>query len=62
LRHSFTPPIALRPDWASAKDDDAEAENGKACVMKVVMAGSGYDGPDLQPHIRNTPRTFWKRR
>lgn len=24
--------IKLRPEWASAKDDDAEAEKGKACV------------------------------
>ncbi|MBI5767862.1 MAG: type I restriction endonuclease subunit R [Verrucomicrobia bacterium] len=45
--------IALRPDWASAKDDDAEAEKGKACVVKVVMTGSAEDGPDWQPHIRN---------
>jgi len=45
--------IALRPDWASASGDDAEAENGKACVVKVVMTGSADDGPDWQPHIRN---------
>jgi type I restriction enzyme, R subunit len=45
--------IALRPDWASAKDDDIEAEKGKACVVKVVMTGSADDGPDWQPHIRN---------
>jgi type I restriction enzyme R subunit len=45
--------IALRPDWASAKDDDAEVENGKACVVKVVMTGSADDGPDWQPHIRS---------
>jgi type I restriction enzyme R subunit len=45
--------IALRPGWASAKDDDAEAEKGKACVVKVVMTGSADDGPDWQPHIRN---------
>ena len=45
--------IALRPDWASAKDDDAEAETGKACVVKVVMTGSADDGPDWQPHIRS---------
>ena len=45
--------IKLRPDWASAKDDDAEAEKGKACVVKVVMTGSAEDGPDWQPHIRN---------
>lgn len=45
--------IAIRPDWASAKDDDAEAEKGKACVVKVVMTGSADDGPDWQPHIRS---------
>ncbi len=45
--------IALRPDWASAQDDDAEAEKGKACVVKVVMTGSADDGPDWQPHIRS---------
>jgi type I restriction enzyme R subunit len=44
--------IALRPDWAST-DDDAEAEKGKACVVKVVMTGSADDGPDWQPHIRS---------
>jgi type I restriction enzyme R subunit len=45
--------IALRPDWASAKGDDAEAEEGRACVVKVVMTGSADDGPDWQPHIRS---------
>ena len=45
--------IALRPDWASAKDDDAEAEKGKNCVVKVVMTGSAADGPAWQPHIRS---------
>ena len=45
--------IKLRPDWASAKDDDAEAEKGKDCVVKVVMTGSADDGPDWQPHIRS---------
>ena len=45
--------IALRPDWASAKDDNDEAEQGKACLVKVVMTGSADDGPDWQPHIRN---------
>ena len=45
--------IKLRPDWASAKDDDTEAEKGKACVVKVIMTGSADDGPDWQPHIRN---------
>jgi type I restriction enzyme R subunit len=45
--------IALRPDWASAKGDDVEAEQGRACVVKVVMTGSADDGPDWQPHIRS---------
>jgi type I restriction enzyme, R subunit len=45
--------VALRPDWAGAKDDDAEAEKGKACIVKVVMTGSADDGPDWQSHIRS---------
>jgi type I restriction enzyme R subunit len=45
--------IKLRPDWASAKDDDAEQEKGKNCVVKVIMTGSADDGPEWQPHIRN---------
>jgi type I restriction enzyme R subunit len=45
--------IKLRPDWASAKDDDSEQEKGKSCVVKVIMTGSADDGPDWQPHIRN---------
>jgi type I restriction enzyme R subunit len=45
--------IKLRPDWASAKDDEAEAEQDKDCVVKVVMTGGADDGPEWQPHIRN---------
>jgi type I restriction enzyme R subunit len=45
--------IKLRPEWASAKDDDAEAEKGKDCIVKVIMTGSADDGPEWQPHIRN---------
>jgi type I restriction enzyme R subunit len=45
--------IKLRPAWASAKDDDAEAEKSKTCVVKVVMTGGADDGPEWQPHIRN---------
>ncbi len=45
--------IAIRPEWASAKDDDAEAEEGQTCVAKVVMTGSADDGPNWQPHIRS---------
>jgi len=45
--------IKLRPEWDSAKDDDTEAEKGKACVVKVIMTGSADDGPEWQPHIRN---------
>ena len=48
--------IKLRPDWASVKDDDIEAEKKRACVVKVVMTGSADDGPDWQPHIRNKLR------
>jgi type I restriction enzyme R subunit len=46
--------IKLRPDWAGS--DDAEADKGKACVVKVVMTGSADDGPEWQPHIRNKER------
>jgi type I restriction enzyme R subunit len=45
--------IALRPEWASAKDDDFEIERSRKCLAKVVMTGSAEDGPDWQPHIRN---------
>src|SRR5690606_26936420 len=44
--------IRLRPDWASARDDDPETERTKRCVVKIVMTGSAADGPDWQPHIR----------
>ncbi|MEZ5444105.1 MAG: type I restriction endonuclease subunit R [Lysobacterales bacterium] len=43
----------LRPEWASASDDDADAERARSCVIKVVMTGSADDGPDWQPHIRS---------
>jgi type I restriction enzyme R subunit len=45
--------VKLRPEWASAADDNDEGEGGKDCVVKVVMTGSADDGPDWQPHIRN---------
>jgi type I restriction enzyme R subunit len=45
--------IKLRPEWASAKDDDAEVEKQGTCVAKVIMTGSADDGPEWQPHIRN---------
>lgn len=45
--------LKLRPDWASAKDDDPDSEKGKECVVKVVMTGSASDGPEWQQHIRN---------
>ena len=45
--------IALRPAWASAPNDDLEAEKNKACVLKVVMTGSAEDGPAWQTHIRS---------
>ena len=47
--------VKLRSQWASAKDDDAEAEKGRDCLVKVVMTGSAYDGPDCQPHTLDTP-------
>ncbi len=48
--------IKLRPDWASAKGDDAEAEKAGDCVVKVVMTGGADDGPAWQSHIRNKDR------
>jgi type I restriction enzyme R subunit len=42
--------IKLRPEWASAPNDD---DDGKSCVAKIVMTGSAEDGPDWQQHIRN---------
>jgi type I restriction enzyme, R subunit len=42
--------IKLRPEWASAPNDD---DTGKSCVAKIVMTGSAEDGPDWQGHIRN---------
>jgi len=48
--------VKLRPDWASAQDDDVEVEKKRACVAKIVMTGSAEDGPDWQPHIRNKLR------
>ncbi len=45
--------IKLRPDWASAKDDDLEKEKDTKCLVKVIMTGSADDGPEWQPHIRN---------
>src|ERR1019366_1221570 len=37
--------IALRPQWASVKDDDSEVEKRKSCVAKIVMTGSAEDVP-----------------
>src|SRR5450631_645974 len=49
--------IKLRLDWAGRDDNaGAEADRGKACVVKVVMTGSADDGPEWQPHIRNKER------
>jgi type I restriction enzyme R subunit len=48
--------LRLRPDWASAPDDDIEEERKKTCVVKVVMTGGADDGPEWQQHIRNKER------
>ncbi len=45
--------IKIRPEWASATDDDSEVEKSKSVVAKIIMTGSADDGPDWQPHIRN---------
>ncbi len=44
--------VALRPDWASATDDDVEAERDKDCVVKIVMTGSASDELEWQQHVR----------
>uniref|UniRef100_UPI00286C57D7 type I restriction endonuclease subunit R n=1 Tax=Gemmatimonas sp. TaxID=1962908 RepID=UPI00286C57D7 len=44
--------VVLRPEWAGAVNDDADAEQQRACVVKVVMTGSADDGPAWQRHIR----------
>jgi type I restriction enzyme R subunit len=48
--------LKLRPDWASAPNDDEQQEAKKACVAKIIMTGSAMDGPEWQPHIRNKQR------
>jgi len=48
--------LKLRPDWASAQDDNSESEKKRTCVAKIVMTGSADDGPEWQPHIRNKTR------
>ena len=48
--------LKLRPDWASAPNDDEQAEAKKTCVAKIIMTGSAMDGPEWQAHIRNKQR------
>jgi type I restriction enzyme R subunit len=48
--------LKIRPEWASAPNDDVESERGRACVAKIIMTGSAADGPDWQQHIRTKQR------
>ena len=48
--------VKLRPDWASAPNDDEQIESHKKCVAKIIMTGSADDELDWQPHIRNKQR------
>lgn len=48
--------LKLRPDWASAVNDDEQTESHKKCVIKIVMTGSAEDDLEWQPHIRNKLR------
>ena len=48
--------VKLRPEWASAPEDDTETEKKQSTVVKIVMTGSAEDGPEWQPHIRNKLR------
>ncbi len=50
LHHAI---IELRPDWASAENDDAETEKSRDTVVKIIMTGSADDGPEWQAHIRS---------
>jgi type I restriction enzyme R subunit len=45
--------IKLRPDWASAKDDDLEAEKKQQTVVKIVMTGSASDVLEWQPRQKS---------
>ena len=46
--------IKLRPEWASAPNDD---DNEKSCVAKIVMTGSAEDGPQWNSvaHCEDNP-------
>ena len=48
--------VKLRPAWASAPNDDEQAEATQKCIVKIVMTGSADDELDWQPHIRNKQR------
>ena len=52
--------IKLRPDWASSKDDDIEAEKKQACVVKIVMTGSADDGPDCRTPATSSAAATWR--
>jgi type I restriction enzyme R subunit len=48
--------IKIRPQWASAPEDDLDSERTATCVAKIVMTGSAADGPEWQPHVRSKLR------
>lgn len=48
--------LKIRPQWASAPEDDIEVERKRDCVAKIIMTGSAADGPDWQSHIRSKDR------
>jgi type I restriction enzyme R subunit len=49
--------VALRPDWASAKDDDAEAEKGKGQSHTLNGAKAGIYHLPLRPPTRCESRS-----
>ncbi len=48
LNHAI---VKLRPDRASAQDNDTEAEQSKNCVVKVIMTGSAEEELGYVPGI-----------
>lgn len=48
--------VKLRPEWASAENDEEQQEAKQDCVAKIIMTGSAMDGPAWQQHIRSKQR------
>ena len=48
--------IKLRPEWASAENDDETIEGKQDTAVKIIMTGSASDPVDWQQHIRSKRR------